>query len=250
MAQQAEKEKVVLEAVVRGSSGKQAANALRREGFVPGVVYGESASSVQVQVGSKELSRALHTKAGENVLITLQLQDSSKKPSESIVLIRELQQHPVSHRIIHVDFHRVSLTKRIMVTVPLAFKGEAVGVKQGGGILEHIRWDLEVECLPTQIPSEIPVDVSRLELGQTLAANAVVLPEGVRLVTEAELPIVACVMPKEEVPVPAAAEEAAQPTEPEVLKQKKPEEIAAEEAEKAKEKAKSPAERGEDKKKA
>ena len=238
MAQQREKEKVVLEAGLRVPKGKQGIRALRQEGWIPAVVYGEGSPAVSIRVGAKDLSRALHTKAGENVLITLQVKDDSKRHSENVVLIRELQQHPVSHQIVHVDFHRVSLTKRITVTVPLAFKGEALGVKQEGGILEHIRWDLEVECLPTQIPAEIPVDVSHLSLNQTLAAKTITLPEGVRLVTDPELPVVACVLPKkEEIPVPAA--EAPVTTEPEVLKQKKPEEIAAEEEAKAKEKEKS-----------
>ncbi len=249
MAKQAEKEKVILEAVRRTEVGKQAASSLRREGWVPAVVYGETAGSVPLHVAARELSRALHTKAGGNVLICLQVKEDSppqkladpprsmadKKQGENLVLIRELQYHPVSHQIIHVDFHRVSLTKRITVTVPLAFKGEALGVKTSGGILEHTRWDLEVECLPTEIPTEIPVEVSTLDLGQTLAAKAIALPAGVRLVTDPEQPVVACVKPKEEAAAPAAAEEAA-PTEPEVLKQKKPEELAEEEA--AKEKGK------------
>ncbi len=211
---------------------------MRREEAIPGVVYGEGAASIPVQVGSKDLSRALHTKAGENVLITLRIKEDSKKMSESVVLIKELQQHPVSHRIVHVDFNRISLTKKITVTVPLSIQGEAVGVKQGGGILEHVRWDLEVSCLPTQIPAEIPVDVSHLALNQTLAAKAVVLPEGVHLVTSPEQPIVACVVPKKEEAAAAPAAEAAAAPEPEVLKQKKPEEIAAEEEAKAKEKEK------------
>lgn len=236
MAQQTEKEKVILEAGLRVPKGKQGLHALRREEAIPGVVYGEGAASIPIQVGAKDLSRALHTKAGENVLITLRVKEDSKKMSENVVLIKELQQHPVSHRIVHVDFNRVSLTKKITVTVPLSIQGEAVGVKQGGGILEHVRWDLEVSCLPTQIPAEIPVDVSHLALNQTLAAKAVALPEGVHLVTSPEQPIVACVVPKKEEAAAPAAEAAATP-EPEVLKQKKPEEIAAEEEAKAKEKA-------------
>ena len=239
MAQQTEKEKVILEATRRVPKGTQGAEVLRREGWVPGVVYGEKAASVPVHVGARDLARALQTKAGGNVLITLRIKEDSKKElSKDLVLIRELQHHPVSHRIIHVDFHRVSLTKRITLNVPLAFKGESVGVKQAGGILEHIRWDLEVECLPTQIPPEIPVDVSHLELNQTLAAKAIVLPEGVRLVTDPELPVVSCVLPKKEEVAPSAAEVPAEAAEPEVLKQKKPEEIAAEEEAKAREKEK------------
>ena len=224
-----EKEKVVLEADVRAIAGKQA-ESLRRTGLIPAVVYGEGGSPANIQVDAKELSRVLHTKAGGNVLISLRVNGGSKK-GEDMVLIRELQHHPVTHKIIHIDFHRVSLTKRITVTVPLTFKGDAIGVKQGGGILEHIRWDIEVECLPTEIPAEIPVDVTALEVGKTIAVKDLQLQSGVRVVTDPELPIVTCEIPKEEAP-PVAEEAAAAATEPEVLKQKKPEEEAAEEGQK------------------
>jgi len=230
-------EGVILEAVLRTSQGKGPTGALRRAGWIPGVLYGKGSPSLPVQVQARPLARILHTKAGGNVLITLQVKsDGDKKPTEAPVLIKELQHHPVSHQIIHIDFHQVSLTQRITVTVRLAFQGEAAGVKSGEGILEHLRWDLEVECLPTQIPAEIPVDLSSLEVGQTLHAKAIPMPPGVRRVTDPESPVVACVVPKEEVIEAAPAEAATEAAEPEVLKQKKPEEIAAEEAQ-AKEKA-------------
>ena len=228
---------MILIATVRTSTGKQAAGALRRQDLLPAVVYGEGKASLPVTLSIRELTRALKTKAGENVLVTLHVKHDSKKPTDVPALIKELQHHPVSHRIIHVDFHQVSLTKRITVTVPLGFKGEAVGVRMAGGLLEHLRWEIDVECLPTEIPSEIPVDVSGLELGKTLHAKDVLLAAGVRLVTDAELPVASCVTPKEEA-APAPAEAAAQAAEPEVLKQKKPEEIAAEEEAREKDKPK------------
>lgn len=231
-------EGVTLEAVLRIAQGKGPIGSLRRSGWIPGILYGRGSSSLPVQVEARPLARALQTKAGGNVLITLQVKSNDdKKPTEASVLIKELQHHPVSHQILHVDFHRISLTQRITVTVRLAFKGEAAGVKTGGGILEHLRWDLEVVCLPTQIPAEIPVDVSSLKVGETLHAKAIPMPPGVQRVTDPESPVVACVVPKEEAIEAAPAEAAAEVAEPEVLKQKKPEEIAAEEAE-AKEKEK------------
>ncbi len=234
MAQQTEK--IILEGSVRTSQGTGAAHAIRRDGLVPAVVYGEGAASVSIQVVLKELNRALHTKAGENVLLSLRLKDrqAAKAMSDRLVLIKELQYHPVTHQILHVDFHQVSLTKKITVAVKLAFKGEAIGVKQEGGILEHLRWELEVECLPTEIPPEIPVDVSALAVGKSLEAKAISLPAGVRLVTDPNMPVVACVIPKQEEIAPPA-EPGVEAAEPEVLKQKKPEELAAEEAQ-AKEK--------------
>lgn len=224
-------EKVVLEAAVRTSSGKGPASAARREGLVPGVVYREGGEALSVQVSSKELSKALRTKAGENVLINLQFQADSQKllgshpalaKGEGIVLIKELQHHPVSSQIVHVDFHQISLTKKITVTVPLGFQGESLGVKQQGGVLEHLRWDVEVECLPTEIPAEIPVDISVLDLGKTLHVSDLALPANVKAVTPGDQPVVACVEPKKEA-LPTPAEEGAAATEPEVIKQKKPE---------------------------
>ena len=226
MARSSNIEKVILEVVKRESAGKGPAAALRREGFIPGVVYGEGKAALAVQVPARDLGRALRTKAGENVLITLRLKEDGKELPEKTVLIEEMQRHPVSHQIIHVDFHQVSLTKQIRVTVPLAFQGEAIGVKQEGGVLEHLRWDLEVECLPTQIPSQVSVDVSGLAVGKTLDVKEILLPEGVRLVTDPELPVVSCIIPKEEEVAPTAAE-TAEAVEPEVIKQKKPEEEAA-----------------------
>ena len=245
-----QREKVILDAVVRTAVGKQAAGGIRRRGIVPGIVYKNGGEAVSIQVVLKDLTRALHTKAGENVLITLQFDEESKKQlkgraglttGESVVLIKELQHHPLSHEVIHVDFHQISLTKRIAVTVPLSFKGDSPGVKQQGGVLEHLRWDLEVECLPTEIPAEIPVDLSGLALGQTLHIKDLVFPSGVQSKTDMGQPVIACVEPQKE-EVPAAAEAAAETVEPEVIKQKKPEEAATGEAppaggkEKAKEK--------------
>lgn len=226
MARSSDIEKVILEVVKRESAGKESSAALRREGFIPAVVYGEGKAALAVQVPARSLSHALRTKAGENVLITLRLTDDGKELPEKTVLIEELQRHPVSHQIIHVDFHHVSLTKQIKVTVPLAFHGEAIGVKQEGGVLEHLRWDLEVECLPTQIPAQVAVDVSSLAVGKALHVKEIVLPEGVRLITDPELSVVSCIIPKVEEAAPAPTE-TAEAVEPEVIKQKKPEEEAA-----------------------
>ena len=239
-------ERVTLEAAVRPSSGKGPSAALRRQGVVPCVVYKEGKSAVSIQVSGRDLHRVLHTKAGENVLISLRFTGDSKEllrghsdlsSGENVVLIKELQHHPVTHQILHVDFNEISLTKRITVSVPLSFEGEAVGVKQGSGVLEHMRWEMEVECLPTEIPAEIPVEISGLELGVTMHVKDIVLPEGVKAVTDPEQPVIACVEPRQE-EVAAPAVEGAAVAEPEVIKQKKPEEEAAAGAAEGKEKEK------------
>lgn len=220
-----------MEAVVRTALGKGKTGRLRLGGLVPAVVYKEGGAALAIQVPGKELSRILRAKGGENALIALQFGEGSKEglkghpalaSGENVVLIKELQHHPVSSELLHVDFHQISLTKKITVSVPLSFKGEAAGVRLSGGVLEHLRWELEVECLPTEIPPEIPVEISGLELGKTLHVKEIPLPEGVRAVTDAEQPVVACVEPQKEAAA-TPAEEAGAVTEPEVIKQKKPE---------------------------
>ena len=113
---------------------------------------------LSVGVSGKELSKILHTKGGANALLTLRFDEVSVPKlkghadlakGEGLALIKQIQIHPVTHQLVHVDFYQVSLTQRITVTVPLAFKGESIGVKQQGGVMEHVRWDIEVECLAT-----------------------------------------------------------------------------------------------------
>lgn len=246
----AQREKITLDVSIREARGKSAAAELRRGGVIPGVVYKDGKGAIPVQLSGRDFSKILRTKAGANVLIHLRFSEDSEPQlkghadltkGEGVVLIKELQRHPVTHQSLHVDFHQVSLTQRITVSVPLGFKGEAIGVKQQAGVLEHLRWELEVECLPTEIPAEIPVEISGLELGKTLHVKDLAMPPGVRVVTDPEQPVVACVEPKKEELPTAAAEAAAAPTEPEVIKQKKPEEAEGEPpAEGAKEKEAKP----------
>ena len=228
----AQKEKIILDVAVREGKGKGPAAALRREGVIPGVVYKEGKDAVSVRVSGKELTKILRTKAGANALVTLRF-DAGSAPKlkghadlakgEGLALIKQIQHHPVTHQLVHVDFYQVSLTQRITVTVPLGFKGESIGVKQQGGVLEHLRWDVEVECLATEIPAEIAVQIDALEKGKTLHVKDLAAPAGVKILSDPDQPVIACVEPKQEAPT-APAEAGAAPTEPEVIKQKKPEE--------------------------
>jgi len=224
------REQLILEGSVRETSGTREMGRLRRSGWIPGIIYGEGEKSVPVQVSGRTLGRLLHQHSGESLLVTLRLEKGGKAGKDTPVLLREIQHDPVTHDVIHVDFHHISLTKRVVVTVPLEVKGEAVGVKQEGGMLEHIRWELEVECLPTEIPEGIVLHVEGLKLNQSLHAREVPLPEGVTLKTDPEQVVVACVPPKaEEASTPEEAA-AAETAEPEVLKQKSKEELAVEDA--------------------
>ncbi len=211
-----------LEASARPETGKKISSALRREGEIPAVVYGEGHASAAITLTAKDLARALHTAAGENVLITLTVKqaDGTAQPART-VLIKEIQHHPVTAQVLHVDFHQISLTKRIQVTVPLQFTGEAIGVKQDGGRLDHLLWEVRVECLPTEIPKRLDVDVSALKIGDSLLIKDLVVPAGIKLLHEPQVGVAACLQPVVE-KAPEVAEGA--PAEPEVITAKKPEE--------------------------
>ena len=166
------KEQIVLEALVRQGRGKQENRRLRKEDFIPAVVYRRGKETISLKVARKELARVLKTGRGENVLIALNVKEegktTSKAPKERIVIVKELQHHPVRGDLLHVDFHEISLTEKLKVNVPVKAKGQPVGVKLDGGILEHALWEVEAECLPTEIPEQIEVEVSHLKIGDAI----------------------------------------------------------------------------------
>ena len=214
---------VTLEAVKRSGKGKNEARRLRATGQLPAVVYGaqkagDAIAPVQVAVSPKEMMRILHSASGVNTLITLNVTGESTQR----VLVREFQLDPVTQHLLHADFYRVNLEKKISVQVPIVLHGEAKGVKQQDGVLEFLHKEIEVECLPTQIPEHIDIDVSDLELGQAIyvkdiAANATWIP-----LSENDLMLVHIVSAKV-VAEPAADAVAAAPgaAEPEVAKKGK-----------------------------
>jgi large subunit ribosomal protein L25 len=214
----------VLEAIKRERFGKNEAGRMRREGRVPSVLYGGSRaegakpSALPISVEPKALLKILHSQSGANTLITLKLEGESPK-----VMLKEFQLDPVSHQLLHADFYRVALDRAITVTVPIVLRGEAPGVKQQGGIVDFVHREIEVECLPGDIPGHIEIDISNLMLGQSIRLREV--PESLKWkpVSEPELMLVHVVTQKvEEEPVVAEAEAAATtPAEPEVIKKGK-----------------------------
>ena len=162
----------ILEAVKRSGKGKNEARRLRAAGQVPAVVYGaqkagDAIAPVQMAVGPKEMMRILHSASGVNTLITLNVAGESTQR----VLVREFQLDPVTQHLLHADFYRVNLERKIAVKVPIVLNGEPKGVKQQDGVLEFLHKEIEVECLPTQIPEHVDIDVSELELGQAIYAG-------------------------------------------------------------------------------
>jgi large subunit ribosomal protein L25 len=224
-------ENVILKAEVRKEAGKASAKSLRKQDTIPAVVYKGGKDALKLQFAIKDLEQVLHTKAGENVIVTLKISGGEGKTKDKTVVIKEVQREPIKNRILHVDFNEISLTEMLKVNVPLAARGDPVGVKADGGTLEHVLWELQVECLPADIPEKIDVDVSILKIGDAIIVKNIAAPEGVRVLNDPELIAMIVKPPKIEVPKEEAAAEA--PAEPELIRKKK--EVEEEGEEKGKE---------------
>ena len=225
----------VLEAVARDTFGKNEARRTRREGKVPGVLYGGAGTAATpISVEPKALLKLLHSESGANTLISLKLAGSA----ETKVLVKEYQLDPVTHQVLHADFYRVAMDRLIQVTIPVVVKGEPKGVKQQGGLLEFIRREIDVECLPADIPENVEVDVSDLMLHQGIRVRDLTVSDKWTPKSDLDMMIVHVIMPKaEEVATPAAEAAAAAPAiaaEPEVIKKGKKEEAVEEKEEKKK----------------
>lgn len=211
-------EKVILKAEVRLASGKRIAKDLRKKNTIPAVVYKGGLDAMKLQLSVREFEQVLHTKAGENIIVTLKIAGSDKSLKDKTVLIKEIQREPIKDRILHVDFNEISLTETLKVNVPLAAHGEPEG-KKDGGTLEHVMWELQVECLPADIPEKIEVEVSGLKIADAIYVKNITPPAGVKILTDPELIAMIVKPPKVEVPKEEAAAEA--PAEPELIRKKK-----------------------------
>jgi large subunit ribosomal protein L25 len=216
-----------LEAVRRDGRGKNEANRLRASGKIPGVVYGTASKGktpegVAVSVDPKAVLKILHSDSGANSLITLSLDGSQAR-----VMVKEYQLDPITHQLLHADFYQLAMDKEITVTVPVLIKGEPKGVKVQGGLLDFVTRDIEVQCLPTDIPENISVDVSELMLHQSIRVRDLPVDAKWKPITEGDTMLVHVVMPKAEESATAAAAAEAAPAaaaEPEVIKKGKTEE--------------------------
>jgi len=179
-----------LEAEKRDESGKGAARKLRARGRVPAVLYGHGVGPVSVSVGAKDLYRVLHGSAGTNVLVNLTVDGA-----EHLALPREIQRDHVRGRYVHVDFLAVRRDEKVTVSVPVRVVGESPGVKVGG-VVEHHLWELQVECLPGDVPDGIDADVSELQVGDSLRVSDIVAPEGVTVLTPPEESLLSVVVPQ------------------------------------------------------
>ena len=210
----------------REGVGKSVARRLRRSGKTPGILYG-GASPVNIAVDPREVFRIIHGHEGSTQLLRVTFAGSK---DSRMVILRDIQLDPVSEDLVHVDLQEVAMDKPIQVTVALHHVGEPIGVRDTQGILEMVLREIQVSCLPANIPEDIKADVSNLAIGDVLTVGELVVPEGVRVLTD-KAQAVATVAPPaaEEVAAPVAAvvgAVAAAPAEPEVLTERKPKEEA------------------------
>ena len=225
---------ITVAAEARSTRGKNEARRLRVKGMAPAVLYGSGGDAVAVSVNPKEVSKILHSSTGHNTIFNLSVQGGEATP----VMIVDWQRDPVREHLLHVDLKRIDLAKLLSVKVRVQTTGEPKGVKIQGGLLEIIGREIEIECLPDDIPEFYTVDVSELMIGQNLRAGDIALGGSVKLISSPELVIAHVVTLKaEEVAAPAAeGAVAATPAEPEVIKKGKKEEEGEAEAEKGKKK--------------
>ncbi len=220
---------IKIKAEKRSAFGKNASRQLRREGMVPAVLYGANESTISLTVMKKDIFMILRSETGENTIFQVSFNSEVKN-----AMIKELQRNPVTDEILHADLIQIVMDKAIRVSVPVTAVGEAVGVKTEGGFVDFITREVEVECLPGNIPEHIELDISGLHIRQSLKVADIKPAEGVKVVSSAETILVLIEAPSKEEEVAVAPEEeevVAEAKEPEVIKKEKPEEEKKEEKE-------------------
>jgi large subunit ribosomal protein L25 len=212
MAQQ-----VRLKAHKRTVTGRNAIKKIKRQGLVPGIIYGSRLQPVTLQVDARELANVLGRASSEHVLVELEIVDGDQSTNR-LALIQEIQHHPLKRQLLHVYFHAVSATEKITSEVPIEAVGEPLGVRTFGGLLEYSLRTLEVECFPQDLPDVVRLDVTNLNIGESLHVRDIPLPAGVESITDKDLTVVSVVASRvgEEI-----AETVEVPETPEVITEKK-----------------------------
>jgi len=216
-------EQIIVEAAPRDSRGKNAARRLRVAGTVPAVLYGGKSGPQALQVNTKHVSAILRSATGHNTILTVKTQGG-----EDFAIVKEYQVDPVKGTLLHVDLLRVAMDVRMRIKVPVHTFGEAQGVKLQGGVFEIVTREIEIECLPADIPTEFKVDISNLMMGMQIHASDIQLdPEKMKLMTDplrVLAHVVALRIEEEKTPEAVAGDAAAAPAEPEVIKKGKKDE--------------------------
>lgn len=190
---------VPLNAFPRTQGRRAGSKKLREAGRIPAVIYGRQTKPESLELVARELDDLIHHSVSENILVDLAV-DQAKR----LALVQEVQHHPLNGKVLHVDFHEVSATEKVTVMVPVETTGEAAGVKTGGGVLEHVLFKLKVRALPKDLPEQILVDVTALEVGKSIHIGEIKATEGVEILGNKNAPVISVAMPKTE------AEEAAE----------------------------------------
>jgi len=214
---------LVVKTEKRQGLGSNAARRLRAQGFVPAVLYGESMETVPLVLSKKDIVQILRLESGENTIFKVALDADSYD-----AMIKELQVDPATDELLHVDLIRISMDKPIKVTVPVEHHGEPVGVKTEGGFIDFVTREVEIECLPRDIPESLDIDVSELHINQSFKVQAMTVPPGVKVLTEPNTVLVLISMPHKEEEVfagekPEGEVAAEEPKEPEVIKKERAE---------------------------
>ncbi|HXF10286.1 MAG TPA: 50S ribosomal protein L25 [Desulfuromonadaceae bacterium] len=211
---------VPLKAYPRTQTRRGQVKQLRANGRVPATIYGRQTKPQNLEINSKEISDLIHHHVSENLLVDLAIENDAK--AKRLALVQEIQHHPVDGKVLHVDFHEVAENEKITIMVPVETTGEAAGVKNGGGVLGHVLHKLKVRCLPKDLPEQITIDVTALEIGKAIHIGEVTAPQGVEIIGDKNLAVVSVAAPRaeEEVVTPEGAKGAG---EVEMTKEKKEE---------------------------
>ena len=212
---------VSLNASPRELAKRLGSKKIRANGRIPAVIYGRQKPQ-NLEVSAKDLEQVIHTAHSEILLVDLSVE---KNGGRRLALVRDIQHHPLSGKMLHVDFQEVAENEKVTAMVPVETTGDAEGVKVGGGVLEHVLFKVKVRATPKDLPDVITVDVSKLQVGQSIHIGEVPAPEGVEIIGKKETPVVSVAAPVTEAQETAALEgaAAAAPTQPEMLKEKKEE---------------------------
>ena len=214
---------VALNAAPRVLCRRAGAKALRAGGRIPATIYGRQAQTQNLEVNAKEMEDLVHHSVSENLLVDLAIKDDARP--KRLALVQEVQHHPLTGRVLHVDFHEVAENEKVAILVPVETVGEAEGVKTEGGVLEHVLFKIKVRALPKDLPEIITVDVSHLKIGQAVHLGEIAAPANCEVIGDKQIPVIAVAAPRTEEEEAAEAAAAAEAVlgEVEMLKEKKEE---------------------------
>ncbi len=219
---------IVVKSEKRQGLGSNAARRLRAQGFVPAVLYGEAMDSAPLVLSKKDIVQIMRLESGENTIFKVAVDADAYD-----VMIKELQVDPSNDELLHVDLIRISMDKPIRVTVPVVHRGEPVGVKTEGGFVDFVTREVEVECLPRDIPESLTIDISELHINQAFKVQALAVPAGVKVLEDPGTVLVLVSLPHKEEEAfpgekPEGEVEAEEAKEPEVIKKERAEKVEAE----------------------